>query len=147
LTILAALGHAGEEQSTVLTKGAAMPVLPAPRTPTHRLGGARFTSLATPSRGSTDVSVWLVEIDPGTPATPHELTREEVFVVLTGRAAVHIGAERAEAAAGDAIVVPPDTPFHLAPAGDEPLRALCYLPVGGQARLAGESPFTPPWAE
>jgi hypothetical protein len=41
-----------------------MPVLTAPATPTHDLGGARFTSLATPSRGATDTSVWKVEILP-----------------------------------------------------------------------------------
>ena len=46
-----------------------MAVIPAPSAPTHELGGARFTSLATPSRGSSDTSVWLVEIGPGTPGT------------------------------------------------------------------------------
>ncbi len=123
-----------------------MPVLPAPETPTHDIGDARFTSLATPTSGSTDTSVWLVEIDAGTPATPHELTREEVFVVLAGRAAVRIGDHHQEAGVGDTIVVPAGAPFGLAPAGDEPLRALCCFPVGGQARMPGGEPFTPPWA-
>jgi mannose-6-phosphate isomerase-like protein (cupin superfamily) len=123
-----------------------MAVLPAPTAPTHDIGGARFTSLATPTTGSTDTSVWLVEIDAGTPATPHELTREEVFVVLAGRAAVRLGDRDHEAGPGDAIVVPAGLPFALAPVGDEPLRALCCLPVGGQARMAGGEPFTPPWA-
>jgi hypothetical protein len=90
--------------------GDGMPVLAAPATPTHDLGGARFTSLATPSRGATDTSVWKVEILPGAPATPHSLTRE-------------------------------------ANAGAGPLRLLCCLPVGGQARLPDGSTFTPPWAE
>src|SRR3954463_5011368 len=124
-----------------------MAVLPAPPAPTHELGGARFTSLATPSRGSTDTSVWLVEIDPGTAPTPHRLTREEVFVVLDGRADVQLGGESSVAAAGDAIVVPAGVPFALAPAGDEPLRALCCLPVGGQGQLADGEPVTPPGAQ
>ena len=123
-----------------------MPVLTAPSTPTHDIGGARFTSLATPTSGSTDTSVWVVEIDACTPATPHELTREEVFVVLAGRAAVRIGDRDHEAGVGDAIVVPAGVSFALAAAGDEPLRALCSLPVGGQARMPGGEPFTPPWA-
>ena len=71
-----------------------MAVIPAPDRPTHELGETRFTSLATPSRGSTDTSVWQVEISPGTPATPHRLTREEVFVLLAGRADVRIGGQR-----------------------------------------------------
>jgi len=124
-----------------------MPVLNAPAAPTHDLGGARFTSLATPSRGATDTAVWKVEILPGTPATPHALTREEVFVVLEGKASVRIAGNAGQAEAGDAIVVPPGTEFELANAGAGPLRLLCCLPVGGQARLADGSTFTPPWAE
>jgi mannose-6-phosphate isomerase-like protein (cupin superfamily) len=123
-----------------------MPVLPAPSSPTHSLPGALFTSLATPQRGSNDTSVWRVEIAPGTPATPHELTREEVFVVLSGRALVRLGNEEREASVGDAIVVPRDTPFELSAGGDEPLLALCCMPVGGEARLADGTTFTPPWA-
>jgi mannose-6-phosphate isomerase-like protein (cupin superfamily) len=129
-----------------LTKERAMAVLPAPSGPTHVLGGARFVSLATPSRGSTDTSVWSVEIAPGATGAPHRLTREEVFVVLDGRADVRIGDERSSAGPGDAIVVPPGVPFALATVGDEPLRALCCLPVGGQAQLPGGAPFVPPWA-
>jgi mannose-6-phosphate isomerase-like protein (cupin superfamily) len=124
-----------------------MAVVPAPSAPTHELGGARFTSLATPSRGSSETSVWIVDIDPEVAATPHRLTREEVFVVLSGRARVSLGGEVSVAATGDAIVVPPGLPFALAADGGEPLRALCCLPVGGQGQLADGAPFTPPWAE
>ena len=123
-----------------------MAVVPSPAAPTHELGGARFTSLATPSRGSTDTSVWLVEIAPGTPGTPHRLSREEVFVVLDGRAEILLDGERSTAGPGDAIVVPPGVLFALAAVGEAPLRALCCLPVGGQAQVAGGAPFTPPWA-
>jgi mannose-6-phosphate isomerase-like protein (cupin superfamily) len=124
-----------------------MPVLRAPAAPTHDLGHARFTSLATPTLGSTDTSVWLVEILPGTPAAPHLLTREEVFVVLEGTASVRIAGRDGRAEAGDAIVVPAEVEFELANAGAAPLRLVCCLPVGGQARYPGGAPFTPPWAE
>jgi mannose-6-phosphate isomerase-like protein (cupin superfamily) len=123
-----------------------MAVIPRPSAPTHELAGARFTSLATPSCGSNDTSVWLVEIAPGTAPTPHRLTREEVFVVLAGRAEVRLDGEVSVADTGDAIVVPAGVPFALAPAGDETLRALCCLPVGGEGQLADGEPFTPPWA-
>ena len=65
-----------------------MSVLNAPDSHTHDLGGTRFTSLATPSRGSAETSVWTVEIDASVPATPHSLTREEVFVVLEGEGSI-----------------------------------------------------------
>jgi quercetin dioxygenase-like cupin family protein len=124
-----------------------MPVITAPAEPTHDLGGTRFTSLATPLRGATRTSVWQVEIDPGTTATPHSLTSEEVFVVLAGTATVRIGDDGSRASAGDAIVVPAGVPFELSNGGDGPLRLLCCMPVGGQARLDDGTTFTPPWAE
>lgn len=123
-----------------------MPVIPPPADATHEVGGARFTSLATPSRGSAETSVWHVEIAPGTPATPHSLTREEVFVVLDGTAAVSIDGVGSSAVAGDAIVVPPGVRFGVANEATAPLRMLCCLPVGGQALLGDGTPFTPPWA-
>jgi mannose-6-phosphate isomerase-like protein (cupin superfamily) len=124
-----------------------MAVLPAPSEPTHRLDGARFTSLATPSRGSSETSVWTVEITPGVPGTPHRVTREEVFIVLAGGAEVRLADEISYAGVGDAIVVPPGVPFALAAAGEDTLRALCCLPVGGQGLVGEGAPFTPPWAE
>ena len=123
-----------------------MPVLTAPDAPTHDLGGTRFTPLATPSRGATDTAVWWTEIEPGTPATPHTLTREEVFVVVAGEAAVDLGGERATARTGDAIVVPAGVDFAIECASAAAVRLLCCLPVGGQAALADGTTFTPPWA-
>jgi quercetin dioxygenase-like cupin family protein len=123
-----------------------MPVLPPPSAPTHTLDGARFTSLATPARGSTDTSVWRVELAPGHPTTPHQLTREEVFIVLSGRARVRLGDDEHEAVAGDTIVVPRDTDFAISVAGDEPLHAICCMPVGGEARLGDGTMLVPPWS-
>ena len=124
-----------------------MAVITAPAEATHTRGSTRFTSLATPSRGSQETAVWRVEIAPGTPATPHSLTREEVFVVLDGEATVEIDGVRQSARPGDAIVVPAKVELALANEGDQPLRLLCCLPVGGQGRIADGDPFTPPWAQ
>ena len=124
-----------------------MSVLHAPAAPTHDLGGTRFTSLATPTTGSVDTAVWKVEILPGTPATPHSLTREEVFVVLEGTAVVRLGGVVEEAGAGDAIVVPAGVDFEIENGAEDPLRLVCCFPVGGQACMVDGSPFTPPWAQ
>src|SRR5438270_555556 len=113
-----------------------MAVLPAPPAPTHELGGARFTSLATPSRGSSDTSVWLVEIAPGTAPTPHRLTREEVFIVLAGRAQVHLDGEGSLADVGDAIVVPATVQFALPAVG----RALVTWRRSGPSWSAAGTP-------
>jgi mannose-6-phosphate isomerase-like protein (cupin superfamily) len=91
--------------------------------------------------------VWQVEIQPGTPATQHRLTREEVFVILSGSALVRIDGQPGTAGPGDVVVVPTAVDFEIVAGGSEPLRALCCLPVGGQAQLADGEPFTPPWAQ
>ena len=109
-----------------------MAVITAPARPTHDLGGTRFTSLATPSRGSTETAVSRVAIEPGVAPTPHRLTREEVFVVLAGRADVSLAGVGSVACAGDAIVVPADTDFALSNAGPDELAAR-VLPPGGRA--------------
>ena len=124
-----------------------MPVLIAPATATHELPGSRFTALVGPTRGARDTSVWRVELAPGTQPTLHEVTREEVFVILGGRARVTIDGVHSEAGPGDAVLVPALTPFAIACAGEAPLSALCCLPIGGQARLPGGEAFTPPWAQ
>ena len=121
-----------------------MAVLPAGEATTHELFGVRFTGLASPTRGSTELMAWQTEIPPGTPATPHQVTREELVVILAGRAQVRCGDEVTEAAAGDVVVVPPDTDFALDNTGDEPLRVLACMPIAGQARIAGEAQ-TLPW--
>ena len=124
----------------------AVPVIPTPTEPTHPLPHAAFTALATPTRGSRETSVWRVVIAPGTPGVPHQVTREEIFVVLGGAARVILADVESTAAVGDAIVVPPDTRFQIEAAGAAPLELVCCMPVGGQARTADGQVFTPPWA-
>jgi mannose-6-phosphate isomerase-like protein (cupin superfamily) len=103
----------------------AMPVLPAPTEPTHELEGTRFTSLATPSRGSADTALWRVEDG-------------------TARVTFPDGPQFANP--GDVIVVPSGVDVTLANDGRSGLRMLCCMPVGGQVAVA-ERVFTPPWAE
>lgn len=124
-----------------------MPVIPASPSPTHVLPHARFTSLVTPSSGARETSVWRVTLSPHAPATRHSVTREEIFVVLQGRARIEWEGTSQVASAGDAILVPAEVPFALSAEGAEAAELLCCLPVGGKARLGDGQLFTPPWAE
>jgi quercetin dioxygenase-like cupin family protein len=121
-------------------------VIPAPAAPTHELPGVRFTTLATPSTGSAETSVWQVELAPHADAQPHRVTREEIFVGIAGRAVATLDGVPHRVGAGDALVVRPGVDFALAVDGDAPFRALVCQPVGGGAVLPGGDPFTPPWA-
>ncbi len=123
-----------------------MPIIKSSVAPKFELPGIVFTGLASPTRGASETCLWRVTIAPGTPGAEHTLDREEVFAALHGRARATIGDETFELAAGDALVVPPHTPFSLANPHAEPFEAVCVLPVGGRARLESGSPFVPPWA-
>jgi len=109
--------------------------------------GVVFTGLASPKRGSKDVAAWRVRLDPGTPGTPHSVTREEVFVATRGEATFVVNGAEHRLTAGGAMVIPADTEFSLANSSEEPFEAVVVLPVGGQAVVPGRPAFTPPWAE
>ncbi|NKI70240.1 cupin domain-containing protein [Collimonas pratensis] len=123
-----------------------MPFIATADAPTFNLHGASFTGLASPDRGATETAVWIVTLYPDTPAVPHQLTREEIFVGLEGRAMATIGDQSYEVTPGSALVVPAHTVLTLRNPDVTPFRAVAILPVGGQALIAGQTAFTPPWA-
>jgi quercetin dioxygenase-like cupin family protein len=124
-----------------------MPVLPASLSRTHEIPGARFTTLASPRLGSSETSVWRLELDAGASPVPHQVTREEIFVALEGEALATLDGVAQRVRPGDCLVLPPGVEFSLAATGEQPFGALVCLPVGGQAAMQKGEPFTPPWAE
>ena len=122
-----------------------MPVITTADAPVFDTGGALITGLASPSRGSREVSAWRVAFVAGHAPPTHSLTREEVFVVLDGALTARFAGHDETVLAGGALVVPAGVEFSLI-AQDGPAEAVCILPVGGQADVGGGA-FTPPWAE
>jgi mannose-6-phosphate isomerase-like protein (cupin superfamily) len=107
--------------------------------------GVTVTGLASPSRGSATVSAWRVELAPGAGSPEHTLTSDEAFVALRGRARVELDGERHELGAGDCLVVAPERTFTIRNEGPEPFEAVCCMAAGGQAVVAGQGAFPPPW--
>ena len=114
--------------------------------PVFDIPAGRFVGLVSPQRGSSENSVWRVRLAPRTEPLFHQMTREQIFVVLSGAAQLHIGGSVRNLTEGSAAVVPPRTDFALSNPGETAFEALVILPVGGLAVLPGEEPFTPPWA-
>jgi quercetin dioxygenase-like cupin family protein len=123
-----------------------MAVLTAPTAPTHELPGARFTTLASPTRGSAETSVWRLELLPDAEPVPHRVTREEIFVALEGAASATLDGVATRVRAGDTLVLSPGVDFTIVATGPGAFHALVCLPVGGQALTAEGVQFTPPWA-
>jgi quercetin dioxygenase-like cupin family protein len=122
-----------------------MPVITAADAPTFEVDGASITGLAAPSRGARDCAAWRIRLHADRPSPAHALSHEEVFVVLDGAVTARFADREETATAGGALIVPAGEEFSLVAAG-APAEAVCVLPVGGRARLGGDS-FIPPWAE
>jgi quercetin dioxygenase-like cupin family protein len=124
-----------------------MPHVTSADAPVFELPGVRFTGLVAPSRGSTELCAWRIEVAPGAPANPHRLDREEVFVATAGSAVIAIDGEDAHVSAGDAVSVPAGAEIALSNPHDDPFRAVVCIGAGFEATLADGTPFgTPPWA-
>src|SRR3954447_24507598 len=86
--------------------------------------GASFTGYAAPSRGASQVSMWCVELAPGSTSPLHQMDCEEVFLGLDGHAVATIDGAKRTIGAGDCLILPPGTPFTLHVPAQEPFRAL-----------------------
>ncbi|HEX5248197.1 MAG TPA: cupin domain-containing protein [Gaiellales bacterium] len=123
-----------------------MPVIERDAQRHHELHGARFHTLASPSLGSRETSVWRVHLEAGTPGLPHRVTREEIFVVVSGSATATLDGMAHPLSAGSTLVLPAGVELALE-TGAAALEAIVCLPVGGQGVVGDGEPFTPPWAE
>jgi mannose-6-phosphate isomerase-like protein (cupin superfamily) len=110
-------------------------------------GGTLITGYGSPTRGSQSVAAWQVALDPGAGSPEHTLTRDEVFIVLSGEATFEVEGRCHQIGRGDAICVPPDVAFRLSNAGSERFTAICCMAAGGQARIGDGDPFPIPWAQ
>src|SRR3954471_3812767 len=109
--------------------------------------GASFTAYAAPSRGASQVSLWCLELGPGSTSPLHEMDCEEVFLGLEGDAVVMVDDTRHPLGAGDCLILPPRTPFTLHVPGRRPFRALACMTAGGLATMVPDgTTFAPPWA-
>jgi quercetin dioxygenase-like cupin family protein len=123
-----------------------MPFISAASSPVFSMHGSTFTGLASPSRGAVANAVWTVEIGANTLGVPHRLTHEETLVPIEGNVTARVNDETFELVVGSALVVPAGAELHISNPNSAPFKAVVILPVGGQAVLSNQAPFTPPWA-
>lgn len=123
-----------------------MSIIHAPEAPRFDLPGLVFTGLASPSRGSSELCTWRLEIEPGF-ASPdaHVLDRDEIFMVMAG--AIRLAPDDESVGSGDAAVVPAGTPIQVSNVGDGPAEVIVAIASGFRATAAdGAEIGTPPWA-
>ena len=124
-----------------------MPLSTLADAPRFARDGFTFRPLAVPSRGSTELAVWALELEPGATSETHSMDREEVFVVVGGAVSATVADREVSAGPGDAIIVPPHATLQIRnDSAEHPARLTVATSVGMQA-LVGGAAFTPPWAQ
>jgi quercetin dioxygenase-like cupin family protein len=131
-----------------MTYRGAMHVIKRIAAPTFDAAGTTVTAYAAPSRGAAEVSLWQIELAPGSTSPRHHMDREEVFLGLDGRAIADVDGTEHVLDAGDCLILPAGTDFTLHVPGERPYRALACVPAGAQATMTADgTTFLPPWAE
>ena len=123
-----------------------MPIVHRSGFPVFTPKGVHITGLASPNRGSRELCVWRVRLEPGT--TPeHTLDAEEIFAVLDGSATFRSGETEERVGAGNSIIISPGERIVFVVAEGEYLEAICSMRVGAKATLTSgdNQPFPPPW--
>src|SRR5215213_8944775 len=116
-----------------------MTIIKAAHAPLFDAPGSTFTAYAAPSRGAEQVSLWSLELAPGTTSPLHHMDCEEIFFGLAGRAVATVAGEPHTLEPGDCLILRPGEAFTLQVAEtDEPFRAIACMPTGGQATMVPE---------
>ncbi len=122
-----------------------MPLISHANTKKFDIPTAQFTVGAAPSTGATETCAWRVSIKAKSEGLPHQLTREEIIMAISGSATAQIGTEQHKVSAGDTLIVPAFVDFTLSNPNEADFAAIAILPVGGRAIVGGQAPFMPPW--
>jgi quercetin dioxygenase-like cupin family protein len=105
---------------------------------------AVMTTLASPTLGGTQQSIWRVETIAGAAGPLHVIDREQIWTFLEGGATVELDGEATMVGPGDTVVLPADRPRRLTT--DSGYAAIVTAPAGARAGLADSSErSTPPW--
>jgi len=122
-----------------------MPVIREDDAVRHQLHGAVFHSFAAPASGSRELCAWRLEVAPGTPGAAHRLTKEEVFLMLSGTLDVTLDGETSTLTPGEVVLVPAGAEVRVDNTGAGPAAMWVTTSVGLQATMADGSTIAPPW--
>jgi quercetin dioxygenase-like cupin family protein len=122
-----------------------MPVLTPADATQHDLHGARFTAYVAPSRGSTQLCAWRLDVPADSPGVEHRVSHEEVLLVLDGTLHVSVDGAGGRAERGHVVHVPAGARLQVG-TGAEPATAWVTTTPGLTAELGDGTQLTPPWA-
>ncbi len=115
--------------------------------PIFTVPGFSIRGLASPERGSRELSSWRLEAAPGASSPAHRLSNEEIFHVLRGTLQLTVDDVDMVLHAGDTAAVHAGMELRVSNPFDAAAEAVVCVPAGIQAHLSdGTSLGTPEWA-
>ncbi|WP_018352550.1 cupin domain-containing protein [Longispora albida] len=109
--------------------------------------GFVIRTLAAPSRGSRELAMWELTLPGGGASLEHSVTREELFLVRSGRLTITIAGVDHAAGPGDVIMVPPATKFQIRNGSDTEEVTGLVVTSAGIIGMLGDRTISPPWAQ
>ncbi|MDG4826440.1 cupin [Asanoa sp. WMMD1127] len=104
-----------------------------------------MTTLASPTLGGATRPVWRVEMPAGSAGPVHTIDTEQIWTVLSGGAAVRLGAaDPVGIATGDTLILAPDVERQLTADATKGLTAIVTSAANSTA-TAGVNRVRPPW--
>src|ERR1700728_2890552 len=95
-----------------------MPIVHAQEVRRHETPNAVMSTLASPSLGSAELSLWRVAMAAGQRGPQHTFDVEQVWTVVSGAADVELDGETHAVAPGDTLIIPASATRRIAAGGD-----------------------------
>jgi mannose-6-phosphate isomerase-like protein (cupin superfamily) len=111
----------------------------------HRLHGSTFHSFAAPAGGSKELCAWRLEVAGGSEGIAHRVSREEVFLLITGELVVTLDGVTATLAPGEVVLVPAGGQIKVDNPSSATATAWVTTSVGLEATMPDGSLISPPW--
>jgi len=107
---------------------------------------AVMTTLASPTLGGAERSIWRVDMDPGSAGPAHIFDVEQVWTVLSGSATIELAAQSITAGPGDTVVMPAAVVRQVHADPRAGFSAIVTATAGARASLPdGTNHGVPPW--
>jgi quercetin dioxygenase-like cupin family protein len=122
-----------------------MPVIRSTESTTFETHGSRFNSYVAPSRGSSQLCAWRLDVPAGLNGVAHRPSREEVLLILSGELRVTLDRIESELRSGDVALVPANSELCI-DAGPQGASAWVTTTPGLEAVTADGTRIAAPWA-
>jgi quercetin dioxygenase-like cupin family protein len=123
-----------------------MPVITADEAATFDLHGSTFTSYAAPSRGSSQLCAWQLDVAAEQTGVAHQVSHEEIIRLLTGALRTTIDGTATWLRPGDVAVVPAGGTLQV-DGGPDGASAWVVTSHGLHATTADGTRISPPWTQ